>query len=240
MARFRPPWWATLATLALAAVFLSAGAWQLRRAGEKEALFTAFSAGTAAAFLQGPLPDDAAARSRYRRIALRGRYDPAHQILLDARVLNGRSGYEVLTPMLSGGTVVLVNRGWVPAPGRRADLPDVAVDAAEREVLGQIDLLPRAALRPVAAEAPPEAGWPRRLLFPTAAEIGAALGRPVHDYQVLLDPDQDDGYRRQWRPQLMGPEQHLGYAVQWFALAAALGVIYVALNLKRAPAGPRP
>lgn len=238
MARFRPPIWATLGTVALGALFLSAGFWQLRRAAEKEALFAAFGAGGTATALEAPVPDDAARDLRYRLIALRGRYDPSRQVLLDARVLNQRSGYEVLTPFRVGGAAVLVNRGWIEAPANRAELPDVAVSDAEREILGQIDLLPRAALR--VEPGPPEGDWPRRLLFPTAGEIADAIGYPVHDYQVLLDSGQPDGYLRQWRPQLLTAQEHVGYAVQWFALAAALGVIYVALNLKRNAAGPPP
>lgn len=238
MARFRPPIWATLGTLALGVVFLAAGFWQLRRAAEKEALFAAFGTGGNAATLQGAPPDEAARDLRYRRIALRGKYDPSHQLLLDARVLNQRAGYEVLTPMQVGGTAVLVNRGWIAAPANRSELPDVAVGGAQRSVIGQIDLLPRAALR--TGPDPAANGWPRRMLFPTAAEIAAAVGYPVHDYQVLLGPDQPDGYLRQWRPMLLGAEEHVGYAVQWFALATALGVIYVALNLKKDAAEPPP
>ena len=30
----------------------------------------------------------------------------------------------------------------------------------------------------------------------------------------------------------MSPEKHLGYAIQWFALALALFVIYIVVNLK--------
>jgi surfeit locus 1 family protein len=240
MATFRPTLWATLGTLALGAVFLAAGAWQLRRAAEKEALFSAFSAAAAAAPLSGSLPDEAVRSVRYRRIALRGRYDPEHQILLDARVVDQRSGYEVLTPFHAGGDAVLVNRGWIAAPADRSMLPEVPVDGAERAIVGQIDLLPRAALRTGSDEVPGDGAWPRRLLFPTAAEIGVLTGYPVHDYQVLLDPAEKDGYMRQWRPKLMGPEQHLGYAVQWFALAAVLGIIYVALHLKSTPTGHRP
>jgi surfeit locus 1 family protein len=230
--------WATLATAALGTVFLAAGAWQLRRAGDKEALLASFAQGAAEAPLQGSVPDESATALRYRRIVLHGRFDPQRQVLLDARVLDRQAGYEVLTPLRIGTEAVLVNRGWVAAPADRAELPDVRVSDVEREVRGLLDLLPRAGLRPQAA--PAQESWPRRLLFPTAAEITTALGYPVHDYQVLLDAGEPDGYLRRWQPRLMTPRQHLGYAVQWFALAAALGVIYVALNLRSRPAGPRP
>jgi cytochrome oxidase assembly protein ShyY1 len=31
----------------------------------------------------------------------------------------------------------------------------------------------------------------------------------------------------------MGPEKHLGYAVQWFGLAVALLIIYLGVNTRR-------
>jgi cytochrome oxidase assembly protein ShyY1 len=38
------------------------------------------------------------------------------------------------------------------------------------------------------------------------------------------------------RPSLrFGPARHLGYAFQWFALAIAAVVIFIALNLRRRP-----
>ncbi|MGD2032747.1 MAG: SURF1 family protein, partial [Gammaproteobacteria bacterium] len=50
---------------------------------------------------------------------------------------------------------------------------------------------------------------------------------------VLLDASAEDGYLRNWAPTEFGPERHYGYALQWFALAATLVIIYVVLNVKR-------
>jgi surfeit locus 1 family protein len=73
------------------------------------------------------------------------------------------------------------------------------------------------------------------LNFPRQADIQLALGVPVESRIVLLDPVMPDGYERAWRPSLgFGPERNLGYAVQWFAFALVVLVIYVALNLERA------
>jgi surfeit locus 1 family protein len=40
---------------------------------------------------------------------------------------------------------------------------------------------------------------------------------------------------RAWQPSTFPPERHLGYAITWFALAATVAVLFVALNLRRAP-----
>ena len=50
---------------------------------------------------------------------------------------------------------------------------------------------------------------------------------------LLLDKDQPGGFVREWNPVVVGPERHVGYAVQWFALAAALVILYVWVNLNR-------
>jgi surfeit locus 1 family protein len=218
----------------LGALFIYLGTWQLSRVAEKRAFFAAFDAGSASIPAPAPTGEPGPETQRYRAIRATGHYDVVHQILLDSRTRNGRAGYEVLTPLVrDGGRAVLVNRGWIPADPDRSRLPDIAVGAAERTVTGLLDHLPRAAL----ASAPPaigsNEGWPRRLLFPTAAQLAANLGYAVEDYQLLLDSVEPEGFDRQWRPAVMTAQQHLGYAVQWFALATALVVIYAVLGFRK-------
>src|SRR4051812_18323105 len=44
-----------------------------------------------------------------------GEYDPDHVILIRSRTVDGKVGFEVVTPLrLADGTAVLVDRGWVP------------------------------------------------------------------------------------------------------------------------------
>ena len=50
---------------------------------------------------------------------------------------------------------------------------------------------------------------------------------------VLLSPKAEHGYVREWVLYEGGPERHEAYALQWFSMAAALVIIYVAVNLRR-------
>ena len=51
---------------------------------------------------------------------------------------------------------------------------------------------------------------------------------------LVLDEGQSGGLQYDWAPStVMGPERHLGYAVQWLALAVALLIIYVGVNTRR-------
>ena len=231
---FAPPAWAVVLALLGLALFGSLGGWQLDRAREKRALTEDFLRG-------GQQVVDATGRgfdglARYQRVRLRGSYDGARQILLDNMPsAAGRPGYRVLTPLAraDGRGWVLVDRGWVPLGATRGDLPRIEVAAREREVSGILDVLPVPGLRlgPAAAG---DAGWPRVLLFPTVADVEAALGADVESRIVLLDGGAADGFEREWRPALgFGPERHLGYAIQWFAFAVATVVLLVALNLRR-------
>ena len=52
---------------------------------------------------------------------------------------------------------------------------------------------------------------------------------------VLLDPGEADGYVRNWSAPGFPPIRHIAYAVQWFALALTLAVIYLVTNLHRVP-----
>lgn len=230
---FQPPLWATLLLLAACTLFASAGFWQLDRKAQKAAMFLEFDRGTSIDPVSGAPSDAEAAGARYQPVTLMGKFDAGHQILLDNIVRNGQSGYLVLTPLRTDDGNVLVNRGWIAADPDRSRLPDVEVSAADREVLGRLDRLPRPGLRLAPEPADPAAPWPRRLLFPSAADIADHLGYPVRNYQVLLDPAAKSGYARDWRPGVSGPDMHLGYAVQWFAFAAAVTVIYLVLNLKQ-------
>lgn len=232
---FRPRWLPSLITLLLLPVLVSLGFWQLDRADQKRALQHGYAAGAAAPVIDlgHERPDYALAR--YRRVEASGQYDPRFQFLLDNQLREGRSGYEVLTPLrLAGGeAAVLVARGWLPAAPERDRLPELPIEALETHVRGVLDRGPGVGLR-LGEPAEADSGWPRRLQYLDYQYLSAQLPYPVLPYLIRLDAEQPDGFLRDWRPVAeMGPEKHLGYAVQWFGLALTLVVIYVVVNLKR-------
>ena len=84
--------------------------------------------------------------------------------------------------------------------------------------------------------APP---YPVVASFPTHEEIAALLKESRWTRAadlILLDPGEPDGYVRRWSPPGFPPMRHIGYAVQWFGLAAALFVIYIVTSSRRAGA----
>lgn len=231
---FRPTPLPSLLAAVLVALTAGLGAWQLQRAAEKQQLFDQFDA--AQQDREGAHVADGrtAEYPPFTPLQADGRFDSAHQVLLDAMLHEGRAGYQVLTPLLrSDGPAILVNRGWLPADPQRGTLPELAVDTGYRQLRGYLGSLPRPALR---LEAPtPSAGadWPRVLLYPRREQLEQMLGYAVLDLVLLQAEDQPDGFLRQWRPQVLPPERHLGYAAQWFGLCLALIVIYLAVNFRR-------
>jgi surfeit locus 1 family protein len=79
--------------------------------------------------------------------------------------------------------------------------------------------------------------------FPSRTEIARLLGETSWSTAtelVLLDASEPEGFVRNWQAPGFPPVRHIAYAVQWFALALTLAVIYVVVNLRRAPQGRLP
>jgi surfeit locus 1 family protein len=232
--RWSASWGMTLLTVLAVAGFVDLGHWQWQRAQQKRTLATAFTAGDGVA---SELDTRAsAALPRYAQVRVHGRYDGAHQFLLDNISHAGRAGYDVLTPMLlADGRTLLVNRGWVPLTSSRRQLPDVALHAdTELVAAGKLDDLPVVGI--ALGHVAPIAGsdWPKLTSFPTMSDLAAALGRPTEARQLLLNPDEPFGYLRDWHPGGLSAERHLSYAVQWWSFAALALVLYAVLNRGKA------
>jgi cytochrome oxidase assembly protein ShyY1 len=174
---------------------------------------------------------------RFQRVRLEGRLDPDHQFLLDNRTYQGHAGFEVLTPLRRpNGRVALVDRGWVPFSGRRDRLPGVALNAQGTVVItGRIAELPAAGLASGRAAPDALAPWPKVTAYPTMAQLSTALGSPLETHMVWLDPQEPQGYVRDWHPPGLEPMRHWSYAVQWWSFAVVLVAIWVVTSSHKRP-----
>jgi surfeit locus 1 family protein len=223
----------TALTLLLAAMLVSLGVWQLERGWYKEALEDLHRARTndEAVRLSAPIND--AEALRYRRVVLRGRYDPAHLVLLDNRVQAGRVGYEVFSPLLleTPGLWLLIDRGWVPQGETRVQLPEVTTPTGVTELAGLLDFPPGKTLTLGETETP---GWPKVVQHVDLRQLSQRLGHPLQPMVVLLDARAPFGFLRRWQVTPMGAGRHFAYAVQWFAMAVVLLLLYGLLHSHRA------
>ena len=200
-------------------ILVALGTWQVARGQAKAALIARLEAADAApADEAGECPR---ADQELRRASVRGSFLPGAVLLFDNRLHAGQAGYEVISPLrLAGGSLALVNRGWVAAGPDRRRVPEVAVPAGPLRLSGRWRAPEH---NPFVRTQPPEVvGGMLRSARVDPSSLGRAWGAPVCDLVLQLDPAAPHGFVREWRLMTFGPERHYGYAAQWYGLAAAL------------------
>jgi len=231
MRAFRPGLLPTLVVLVLLALLLALGGWQLQRADEKSALLASQEARRQApAQPVGEL--ERSADPAFQRVLLRGYFDAEHSLLLDNRTRDGRVGVELLQPFYDqpSGLWLLLNRGWLPWPDRRTPVSFSTPDGA-LQLQAWIYVAPGESFQ-LQADQPGNA-WPQLLTRVDAGALWRQLGRAGWPYELRLLPG-PAAYQAEWAVVAMGPEKHLGYAVQWFALAVALACLFIYFGIRNA------
>lgn len=233
-----PLWAGWGLALGVAAVCASLGSWQLKRMHAKQDLLEA-SARVLDERHARPLAlaaDPARARE-YDWAAGRGRFADLPAVVLDNQNRASQPGiraYRVFLPEGEGAVPLLVELGWLPLPGDRS-MPAIPLPAeGAMAVSGLLLPPPSRGLAAPAVQREPDGTALVVALDP--AVVAEALGQPALAPRVLrLDPALSVGYARDLEllPNTLPPDRHLGYAVQWFALAAAVLVIALVLTLRR-------
>ena len=209
------------------------GVWQLSRLVEKKRLNAVRNAALAAPPLV--LGDTIAADTLAGRVvSVRGRYDNARHVLLAGRTHDGEPGVEVHTPLvLPGGIAILVDRGWLGAERPADARPERSAETGEREVRGLVEILPPArgaTLRPIAGDS-------TSVLLGLRIDpdtLAARFPYPIARFTVRELPGSGVGpVPLRTPPQPLDESVHLGYAVQWFAMAAIIAGGSIALALRK-------
>ncbi|HHI76615.1 MAG TPA: SURF1 family protein [Gammaproteobacteria bacterium] len=231
---FQPGLWPSLGFVALLTLLLSLAAWQWQRAGEKQALIDGREAHRQAAPLDlgRELPDPEL--DRFRPAVATGRYLTDQQWLLDNRLYRGQPGYHVFSLFRTReGRLLLVNRGWISMGESREFLPELPLPEGRVRIGGHLDRPESVGL--VLGE-PPYDSIARRVRLQSldVQALARARGLNLPALTLVLDPQAPGALQYDWQPAAgIGPEKHLGYAVQWLALATALVIIYVGVNTRR-------
>ena len=236
---------ATVAALVGIVILGGLGAWQLDRRVWKENLIAALNARL------GEKPKDLPPRANwphldqkneeFRRVAFPAEFLDGEEALVYSAGSPLRPdvkgpGYWVFAPArLAGGSIVLVNRGFVPD-----DRKDPAV-RAEGALHGIIDLVGvmrwpeiRSSFTPV--DDPKGNVWYLRDSNAIAASKKWATAAPF--YIDLEEPTPAGGWPKPGKLEVNLPDNHLQYAITWFGLTLALAGVYVAW-LARRLFGPR-
>ncbi|VVM46943.1 hypothetical protein PS664_00587 [Pseudomonas fluorescens] len=235
--QFRPGIASTLVVLLLLPLMVGLGFWQLSRGHEKQRLLDSYAERRVAAPISSEQLDDTADPA-FRRVRLRGQFDADHSVLLDNRMRDGKAGVELLQPFhdQASGLWLLLNRGWLPWPDRRTP-PAFTTPEQPLNLDAWVYVAPGQTFQLHAD--PAGAPWPRLLTALHPAALWAELGRNGFAYELRAEAGPGT-YETTWPVVAMGPEKHLAYAVQWFAMALALLVLYLYLgshNKKEKPHG---
>lgn len=188
---------------------------------------------------------------QYYPICLHGRWDPAHTLLLDNQIVSHQAGYDVLTPFYVPGEQrpFLINRGWIPgSPDRQLPKLPQLQGTPQATVCG---LLYQPAKTPPILNHDYAASsvWPRRIQTLALPLLNQQYPSHVHRWIILLNKKTNNVFTTHWKSVTMiSPERHIGYAVQFFALALIIVVLALGLNgqkkhdhdSKQAPSKKRP
>jgi len=228
--RFEPRLWAIVITIISAIIFIELGKWQLSRAEEKNLQYEQLEqyAKQPAITLPGTLVK--LKDFQYRDVEVSGEYLPEHTIYLDNKIYQGRAGYHVITPLkISNSKLhVLINRGWIATGNDRTILPSVVEVKGELKVTG-IVTSPEIKTFDLSDKVVEGQVWDNFNLE-RYQEISDLAMQPL---MLLQKSEEKDGLIRDWSKPDSGASKNIGYAVQWFSLAATVVIIFIVLNVKR-------
>ena len=222
----------TVLSVAALAVLIGLGVWQLQRLQWKESLIAEIEIRTKAE----PISlQEAVTRARagedvsYVRVRVDGRFDNGKERYLFA-VSDGTPGWHVITPLTtSEGEVVLIDRGFVsdafrdPASRPQGELTDaVTVTGPARPPESQGLFIPDNEIE--------QNRWFWGDLFAMAKSMFGGVADTKDVAPFFLEAEWSDipgGWPLGGQARLDLPNNHLQYAITWFALALCLVVIYV-------------
>ncbi|MGW2344461.1 SURF1 family cytochrome oxidase biogenesis protein [Streptomyces sp. NPDC001661] len=225
----------TLVALVLIPTMIRLGIWQMDRYHERDARNQLVTD----ALNAKPVPvEDLASpdhvvnsHERYRSVTAKGRFDTDDEVVVRRRVnSNEEVGYHILTPfVLKDGKVLLVNRGWIPAPGAQTSYPKVpAPPRGETTVTGR--LMPNETTEASGIKDLKDLPE-RQIMLINSKEQAERLGRTVLGGYVAQTAPEPKGST----PELVGAPGkedsalNYAYAIQWWLFAAAVPVGWVVL-----------
>lgn len=229
---FRPTLWPTLFTVPALIALVALGLWQVQRLHWKADLIEKLQTRSTSAAVAPPGPSDDLTIFEFQRVAVSGRFRHDHELFVVGRSLRGNPGLHVLTPFerSDGAPAVLVNRGWVPF-----DKQDPAT-RAEGQVAGPVTIEGIVRLqRPPGWFTPDDDPKKNNWFTIDSKKMSQVTGVPLAGgFYIVADKAGTPGefpVGRQWRLDIRN--NHLEYAITWFALAAALLVIYLLYHRNR-------
>ena len=219
-------------------ILVALGFWQVQRLGWKEDLITRMAAGLAAAPVPAPGPAEWAALDytarEYQPVTVTGTFDERREAYVAYTLTRrigpfGGIGFLVMTPLLTDeGWTVYVNRGFVPREQRYPNQRPEGSPSGETTVIGLLRAPSQRAWFAPSDDISDNVWFSRDPAL--YAEAYGAPSSEVAPYIIdaFYDPDLPGGLPQGGTTIIEFPNNHLGYAITWFGLAAALAAVFAA------------
>jgi surfeit locus 1 family protein len=212
--------WLAMA-LAVAALCVRLGVWQLKRLGQRRAR----NAVAQAALARPPielLPGTSAESLPARRVYAHGVYDYTHEQMWRPRTFADEPGVDLITPLrLADGRAVLVDRGFVASPDAYHVDAGAYREPDTADVVGLALVAPRGHgdVDPVVVQG--------SVPYPLLGVVLQVL--PIEGAPPL------PGVPERWPAPELTNGPHLSYAIQWFSFAIIIAVGSLALVRRGSP-----
>lgn len=234
----KPTWQSIIATVTAVFLLSSLGVWQLQRANEKQQIQQVNESrkNNPPQELRFPITDPVSLR--FQRIRAQGKFISNKQFVLDNRYVDHQVGFNILTPFKldNSDKVVLVDRGWLPLKGPRDNLPNIDVDEKLRTLVGTV-YVPYGKAYSLGEIDNGTNAWPRLIQYLDFKELSMRFGHELLPITLRMEANQPDVFKAKWVIYASSPKRNLGYAVQWFAMAITVLVIFIVLHLPRSKTG---
>lgn len=209
--------WPTLLALIMLVILILLGVWQTKRYHYKQNLLSQYQA----ALRQSPTDFSKLNENdnnNFKPVYLTGHYLNEKTLLLENRYQQGRPGVEVLTPFQINhqSRVLLINRGFTS----QTDIPPIL---GEKTLQGYIQILGYQGFT-LGQDILSPNQWPLRIQKINFEALSQLTQLSFYPFILRLTPHQ---------PTTVMPQRHLGYAIQWFAMAFALIVAFLFFSAKR-------
>lgn len=221
-----------LLALVLVVAFLNFGFWQLRRLAHKREVNAVIEARVhlAPEPIATALEPGVEARA-YLPVRASGEFAPENEVLLRGRSLDGRPGFNVLTPLVLdasagpwAGEALLVERGWVPYDRDTVPVTAALPPTGVVSVVGELhppQSPPSGALASLAARDPATGPLVQTFYVDVERLAPQMPFTLVPAYVVLRQqaPAPAGKLPEALAPVVVEEGPHLGYALQWFGMA---------------------
>lgn len=213
-----------LVVLAAALICIRLGIWQLDRLAQRREFNSHYVAMSAMEPVELPAMGDLE-KMEYRQVVAEGLFDYSQQVAIRNQYYQGEYGFHLLAPLvLSDGSAVLVDRGWIPYEGNltRQDWDKYSI-SGKITVTG---IIRRSRERAdITGKSDPELLPGQQELqvwnFPNLARIQLQTSYPLLPIYIQEANSLNEGSYpisvQSFVEISEGP--HLGYALQWFTFA---------------------